>query len=245
MKKILFLTTCITAFLCANPGRAQVIALHEGANDPTSEDVTTWSVDGSDVTVGPVTDDLGTGLDAWMINDDSNTGELSYLYFLSPEETTSLQEEAWTFSVHMRVVNVPDSLDSGISVRITDGQERWQASFGSEADGDPRVALLDENMSTIDIGTFDDYGPGYHLYEWKRAAGGGPVDFYVDGEEVYSDWTGFEYTLGYCGWGSGSRAATGNANYNLVKLEIVPEPASVVLLAMGLLCMSCVSRRKQ
>jgi hypothetical protein len=168
---------------------------------------------------------------------------LSYLYFLSAEEKTALQTEPWTFSVRLRVVDAPDSPDPSIGVRITDGNERWQANFGAEDEGDPRVVLLDENVSSIDIGSFD--GSGYHLYEWKRAAGGGPVDFYVDGVEVYSDWVGWEYTLGYVGWGSGASATSGHANYNLVKVEIVPEPASAILLAMGLLGMLCVTWRKR
>ena len=64
----------------------------------------------------------------------------------------------------------------------------------------------------------------------------GTADLFVDGVEKVSNFAGRDnssYDLNRILWGANGSASTGHANYNLIELEILPEPASLAILAAG------------
>ena len=155
-----------------------------------------------------------------------------------PHDYTSLETEPWTLELKMRMVDIPDGADNGAVVMLWSGGRRWFMRFGAQDDGDPIVRLLwgQDGHPTLEL---DGLGSGYHMYELRGPAGGAAPSFYVDGALMYADYPGENLVGGgdegkaWLAWGSGSASDMGHANYNLVRLTVIPEPATVTLLALS------------
>ena len=97
---------------------------HVGANDPTIEG---WSFihAGSVLTVGPVFNDLGLGIDAWSVNNPSGSAGGTYDVFLTPSQDSEARTRGWRYSVMLRIVNTPEALDDGIHVTYVTGFQQF------------------------------------------------------------------------------------------------------------------------
>lgn len=92
------------AVTCAH---AQVLFNHAGASDPASEGWT-HQQGGSGTAVGPIINDLGTGLDAWSVSSSSSTGISFYRQTLTTAQIQQANQLGWSLSANLRITTIPD-----------------------------------------------------------------------------------------------------------------------------------------
>jgi hypothetical protein len=240
--------------------RAQTVIQHVGANDPTTEGwrATTGSPGSSDYSAGPVTNDLGSGIDAWSTSINIPGTGNSYAYYNSYLADNTLLKNAvlkgWDFQMNVRVVTVPKTPDYAINgvVRIPTAlqgvfnsptnPQYFQILLGSQANGDPIAEIGGyKNFTTIDL---NGVGSGYHLYDLRWSPVTASADFYVDGTKYLSGITGDPLGLSLISWGSNDALGkeTGQGNFNFVQFSVVPEPSTLALLILGAVGL-CYNRR--
>jgi len=236
--RVLLSTTllCLTASL-ANAG---TIALHQDANDPNSEGWADWrGVD--QLTTGPVTGDVG-GFDAWQIADtDGSDG--GYQVALTGQQIDNATTNGWTLRARIRVVGDDEPINDSRITGVNFGGSGFILRLGSSG-GDPVAGFLAGPEMTL-----TGEGNGYHLYEviFDPSSGtSGTADLFVDGDEVISDFAGWNgnFLNGIVAIGSGGGGSTGTQNYNLVEFSIVPEPTSLILASVGVLPLGLIARRR-
>jgi hypothetical protein len=211
-------------------GQGVVVIQHSGATDPLTE-----GFSGNSYGSGPITHDKG--YDAWSTSSYTNLGS-TYTYNLTSPQRSQIADSSWSFSVNVRVTN---TIAIGVFYAALEmGSEgSFSLVFGSDPSGDPFVVYGPPGTNGIQpslavIGA----GSSYNNYQliWNPAMS--TASLWVDGVERVSDVPGgspssVEEVL----WGAGGGVGYEQANWNLVSLEIIPEPStwSVLVLGGGLL----------
>lgn len=217
--------------------QATLIIEHVGATDPATEGFTPNPATTS-VTHGPLSPDDGYGVDAWMVHDTvtgwATGAEFRYMYTPSSQDLTDMASMGSKLTLSMRVVGDGSPVTPCIFFRLKSTTRNWQLTFGSAADGDPIVSVYGGSAYTL-----DGYGNGYHTYILDDSDADGDYDLSVDGNLLVSNLAGVApYPAGSTfvpdfTFGSGDKNSTGSANYSIVRLETVPEPATMSLLVVG------------
>ncbi len=206
---------------------------HDGATDPTTEG---WLYGSAPInaSVGPVSNDQGTGIDAWFIDDNSSALGSGGGYSASPTAAQIAEgnSQGWTLSTTVRATDIADGPNGSPMAYYRDGNKTWQMHFGSEADGDPVVLLLTNATAFPSIGithTLDGYGSGYHLYELVFDPNTSTADLLVDGTEVISNYAGLSLVQSpHVAWTAGSSADVGQGNFAAVDWAIDTSTASAL-----------------
>jgi hypothetical protein len=229
--------------------QAAIIVQHSGSADPTTEGWTA-NIPPSGLTVGPVINDLGSGFDAWMVDDNSTMlgGNGGYNVTPTGAQVAQASAQGWVLRTRLRVVDAT-ALMQDVCAIYRDGATSWDMRFGRESDGDPIVQLV----TTSGGPTFTLQGAGstYNLWELRYDPVAGSADLFVNGIERISNYTGFSIAQTSVIWGAASSADTGQGNYNLVQFEIfdqaqvVPEPSSLTLFGLGAAALVISSRRRR
>jgi len=250
----------LVPFLLVLGVRAGAVTLYEhtDANDPLAEG---WAeaIPFQQVSVGPVFDDLGSGFDAWAVDDDGTASGDAGFYegTLTAGEAADSETGGWTLSARLRSVDVPDpdgggpvlGADAAPFVSYRDGATTWQLHFQTEANDDLTVYLatdfdmIDGLTHTVVGGALD-----YHLYELAFDPGTGLAALSVDGAEVITGYPGAPFVNAppRVVFGSGTSAATGHGNFNLVRFELpVPEPSAPLLVLVGAGILAGASRMRR
>lgn len=127
-----------------------LILSHFGASDPETEG---WNKSGAStgISTGAVNNDLGLGIDAWSIDDNSTTNSsLIYSADISEENALKLVQNGWKLRVKIRVIDIPttpigDSPDSNsivVKVRPGSGGKEFDLVIGYEVnDGQPSILV--------------------------------------------------------------------------------------------------------
>ncbi len=230
--------TCLVVTLLgtlSSTAWAAVVVQHTGLNDPGTEG---WSssaaVPPTGVTVGPLADDDGSGLDAWQIAD--NTGGGRYYYFQSPSssEASTAMLTGWRLDVRLRVPDSGDTPDGSyinFSEPGTSGARDYFLDFGSDANGHLLIDL--EGQPTVEVGS-----GGYHLVSMLYdPASPGVVDVYVDGVLAATDYSGRGKpsvfgTSSLIRFGAVSTPGVGTVNYNWLQMTTIPEPSSAAVFVL-------------
>jgi len=227
---------------------ANIVFSYNGNVDPTTQG---WTVEPSFApsgrpSSGPVSDDQGSGFDAWSIDDNLTTIGSNWLYTQSPSANDNNQADSlgWILRAQLRVVDAPDAVGNAGSIMLeyANGVTDFRLALGSEADGDPIALLWDGGtdgggMATGASFTLQGGGSGYHLYEMIYDPVAASLDLFIDGIERISNYSGIQSSLfNRVAWGSGSSIDTGQSNWNQVEFEVaaVPLPASLPLFLAGL-----------
>jgi hypothetical protein len=230
----------------ASASQAEVPALHQGSNDPLAEG---WSKYRPflDVATFPVVNDLGTGIDAWAIDDNTGFGPPGhdgvYGVYLTPTELLEAETKGWILSVQLRIAEAAiGEVHDSIIVGVADSSNSYDMNFGRSASGKPLVRLT----TGEDVGPLveiDDLDNGYHNYQLVFNPADSTADFFVDGTLMHSNYAGrlgpFS-DVGNVYFGSTSNNFTGQANYAAVSFVIVPEPAmAITMLVTVIIAASC------
>jgi hypothetical protein len=223
-KRIHFQLLRIGVFIVATAalarGQGSFVALHSGAADPTSEGFAV-AVSYGTPQLGPVYNDLG--FDAW------STRLASGIYYR--DSLPNLSELSWMLSVNLRVAE--DSLASPVFwVEVDSGQYWFKLHFGSAANGDPTVVVSGASLNPGLV--LEGAGSTYHNYQLVYDAGLGTAQLWVDGVERFGNIAGAQgYSPDVSFGGSSQIPGALQANWNLVSVEIIPEPSSMVLVVLG------------
>ena len=221
------------------------VFLHQGNADPLTEG---WlHNEGLDSLVGPLTGDMG--YDAWYVDDNSTiSGSADYYYqWLTPEQTAGGLAAGWRATIRVRVTDLADTMHGSVHFNYRTENWRWQFNFGSDNLGSQTGLAMGADVyppTGVSVVAGDS---GYHLYEIVFDPGSGFADVFIDGVERISNWQGYAMPLytPYVSFGSLASIDTGQGNYNLVRLDILPEPATIAFLGVGLVGMIARVRAKR
>jgi len=243
----------LIALALTNAASATTVIVHNGALNPTTEGWTQFTGTGGGTTAGQVLNDLGSGYDAWAI-DDNSTGFDTGLYYYQTTSAAVIAEgnaAGWRLSVRVRVVDTPDALvnvtgfglASSVSAMYRDGSRDWYLGIGSQADGDPIVRLPGGSAFNFEGG-----GSGYHLYELVYNPSVTSAKLFIDGIERASGLVGAANTQTRVVFGATTSPDTGQGNYNLVRFAtsqaVVPVPSALLLMGSALGALASLRRQR-
>jgi hypothetical protein len=243
--RLAFLAFTVASLLIALSLRAGVIvSQHSGAADPSTEGWTPISF-GSAATAGPVVGD--SGFNAWNVNDQGGNDFRAYKSVIGSANAQQALTQGFTTRARLRVLSPSTPASGVVTLEFITGVLAFLARVGSEADGDPILELQNDfGRTTL---TAQGAGGGYHLYEMVYNPAMQLADVRVDGLHL-GDYAGFHPVIAQVVpppldvyWGSTSSSGIGAANYNLVQMEVVPEPATALLLAVASIAISRRARR--
>ncbi|MBY0399071.1 hypothetical protein K2X89_02170 [Myxococcota bacterium] len=215
----------------ARSAAAELSVLHWGYLDPATEGWTPAVGTAASVTTSSVFSDLGSGLHAWAVVDNSTVpgSTLAYDRVIPPTEIALGQTAGWRLSVRVRVVDVPDELisvagfglASTIAATYRDATRDWYLGFASDANGDPILRLPDGTTFTLVGG-----GSGHHLYELVYDPVSTSADLFVDNVERVSNIVANAnpFATGIVRWGALTSLDDGRGHFNLVRFANSPLP---------------------
>jgi hypothetical protein len=223
----------------------EIVFQHVGNAHPVISEGWTEEIRGGGVTAGPVNNDLGLGIDAWYVDDDSTEvySTLKYVQTPTDAQIADANTYGWKLSTRLRVVDVDRPANLTVGVRYSNGDRRYGMILGSDGDGDPIVILgegvtEDERLVYGPTFTLEGEGSTYHLYELVFDPVADSASLFVDGTQCLSGYTGVSADTKRVFWGSNNSYTMGHGNYNLVEWEIIPEPSTFVLLSMATLTLT-------
>ena len=223
-----------------------IIIQHDGDSDPVDEG---WIHDARpNCTVGPVTDDLGLGDNAWFTADNSTvTGSVGrYYHLLTEQQGAAARDLGWSATVRVRVTETSDDPYGAVVFYLNDGLRNWILNFGS--DGSDNQLVRAQTAVGYPPGgiNYTNSSGGYHLYEIVYDPQLATADILIDGVERISDWAGYaqanELVVRF---GSAASLDAGRGNWSQVRFDIVPEPATVGLVLFGGLILLRQNKRKK
>jgi len=144
------LKSAILLIAITSAAHGDLVVSHYGATNPEAEG---WNKTGSStgIVTGAVTNDLGLGIDAWSIDDDSTTNSsLIYTAVMSAENASLVVQNGWKLKVKIRVIDIPttpvgDSPDANsiiVKVRPGSGGKEFDLVIGYEVnDGQPSILV--------------------------------------------------------------------------------------------------------
>jgi hypothetical protein len=233
----------IALFSLATIGRAQVVGTHQGSSDPVSEG---WQQIRSftGVSTGAIVNDLGLGINSWKISDTSNADGI-YGIQLTSQQLQLAAISDWKLSSTLRVVSGPPSTSADnvpIQVAVHFHERNYSMLFGKEPSGLPWIGLPTD--SSLVIVPLNNIGPNYNSFDLKFSQANGTANLYVNGGLAYTGFNGVfdpdfdtganDRTSEFLFFGStASNGPSGQGNHNFVQFEFIPEPSTVLLVAVG------------
>lgn len=191
------------------------------APDPESQGWTLVDPSAGQVTLSPLSPDPGTGLNAWMIDDQVtfNGGRAHYASLFTPAEITNAADVGWELSVEMRVISAsgPDVFCEYATG--TDALDDRYLLFFTLAGNDVIADVFLVGMTFTCVGGNDG---NYHTYTIRKPAGASNIDaeFLYDGTVLglvpRADSNG-NAPDGGVHFGSGSSGATATVNFHAVE----------------------------
>ncbi len=200
------------------------------APDPTASG---WIADiGTDpgLTAFDVSPDVGFGVNAWGVSDDTaGAGQfITYSLPMSTDEHTFANAEGWRFRVVYRMVDALGTVAPGSVCQhfqygqLDDGDRRWLIFMGVDAAGDLMLRTFGGNGADFVITTggtaLDDY---HEIIMQSTSPGTDDVTVIADGVVLQTNYTGEVTAFASDGpaWGTGSSAGRGVGNWAQLEFE--------------------------
>lgn len=183
---------------------------------------------------GPV----GTGINdggtlAWDVSRSTvGAGEEFWTQTPLAADVATGNVEGWKLSTRLRLPSTGLAASTGAMLAYADGSKQWEINFGTDADGDPIVKLVDG--ATNPSFTLEGAGNGgYHDYVLAYSPLAGTADLYVDNVLRISGFNAYSVGFTRLLFGDAAMSSTDqDARYNSVLL-VLPEPSSSSLLLVG------------
>ena len=188
--------------------------------------VTTWS--DPNLTVTAVTDDSGTGLNAWQVRDAATTVGAFAKY--TQQIATNLQDNArqfgWVLTVRGRLTENFGIAGALFALYENYQLERFGLGFNLDGNNDIVVGTSTTAGFANQTVTADGSGQNYHLHQVVYNPATATAAYYFDGNLIVpafpvSNPAGSVAELMF---GAGSSAGMGSMNYNLVELSSADAP---------------------
>ena len=208
-------------------GQSTLIFQHSGATDPLTEGFDKALAPGNGY---PVINDMGAN--AWVTPGISNLN-VFYSYVLTPQQQAESAGAGWTLSADLRITTTNSY---PVFSLLLDGYGAgYGLDFGSDPNGEQFVDYLGGSAALGGRVTLA--GSNYNNYQIRYDPSADTLSLWINGEEYASNFsTNRAAYLVEVGWGSGYYGAqNAQANWNLVSLEITPEPSAMALFGLGAL----------
>ena len=198
-----------------------------GPPDPESPAGGNWLLamnSDPNVFTNAIVDDLGTGLNAWQVQDNSIvTGDFAeYTQQIATNLEDNARQFGWVYSVNARLAENLGTSVALFAIYYDYQMNRYSLSFNVNANND-LVVGTDFASYTV---TSDGLGQGYHLHQIVYDPASATSSYYCDGTLIVSGIpkSNVASTLAQLMWGAASSAGQGSMNYNLVDLSAVNGP---------------------
>lgn len=242
LRRYRWLLLCGAFFVAKSAQASTLLFSHEGAANPTTEG---WTFSGT-VQTGAITDDQGSGVDAWKVYEQGGSNSGTYNKTLTTGQLSEALQIGWTLDATIRFVPpdplVATSLGNNawctllIDEGVTGKRDLYGLYFGNDLSGNTLVRLYATGATyTLD--------PGYHDYRISWDPATQLASFFIDGVLRASDYGGS--TIDNTGtsrvyWGDNTTTAITpgrGAHYAYVGLSTgvaaVPEPSRMALLMLA------------
>jgi hypothetical protein len=234
-------------FACSASSADQLVIQHSGANDPTTEGWTDSNATmTSSIVAAPVTNDANTGMNAWSLSYPGLAFPRYYSAFLNSQEVTSAATFGWELTADLRIPTISPGVNFTVDVNLPNvsppflpaATSGYTLNFNSDSPGGITVSFhgyAGGNSTSFDLQNPTDY----HFYQIIYNPVAKNADLVVDGIEQVENLTGGTSGGAEIDWGTSFvgdgtlPSITGQANFNLVQFDIVPEPSTLTLLGLG------------
>lgn len=202
-----------------------------GPPDPVSPGAGYWALtpfSNPGLSVGGVTDDNGTGFNAWNVTDQTTlAGTPNYVLPITPTSSGTLaQSNGWRIVVRSRFVDNFGSTAGDQVILFFNPGVRYGLFWGVDVNGNLYVNPVTGNTYTVASGSdVFNYHTNMMVYNPVTKA----VACYFDGRLLTDSYTGQALAGSGITFGAASTAGKGGMNYNLVQLDVVSATAPVVL----------------
>ena len=258
MKTVLLIGMCVLMLVCQ--AQAGVVANHSGSADPETEgwEKDFYNIDPYYAYTSALSPDTGYGVDAWQIDCGSGGSSIGGkgMYQISDgggwgPGWNGVGADPWNdgfaLSANVRMVYDKDPVlngsfmvgirgDAQYQLRLQAVAKPGQGDFdGTNGDLQLRIYFSGGLTSWETIGDQQ----AYHKIDLVYDAGAGSADIYIDDSSVAlqndlspaaDGWDGGRVYFGQPDNGDGARGTT---NFNSVYLNVVPEPAAMIMLGLG------------
>jgi hypothetical protein len=195
-----------------------------GPPDPTSPTGGNWSVTSwsdPNLTVTAVTDDSGTGLNAWQVRDASSLyNYANYTQQLATNVQDNARAYGWMLTVRGRM---PENFGSSVDqfALFSDyNANRFVLGFNLDANNNLVVGANPGNYTVTSNGS----GMNYHLHQMVYDPASATASYYFDGTLIARGFSANIVANPSVLWGSASGLGQGTMNYNLVDFSTVYGP---------------------
>lgn len=200
--------------LLANSVAQSTVAYHSGYANPTTEQwqqVQTWASHTSGIT----NDD---GRNSWAII--VNNSQTSYYTSLS----TNLLSSDWMLSISIRVLTPCSGI---FHTFMNSGGSLYYLSFGADAGGRQTISIHNSTYMLSDNSAYADYRLSYNQQSKTASLWG-------NNSLLASGLSGDNLNGNVLEWEGGFQGSgLYQANWNLVALQIIPEPSTFAIIVIG------------
>jgi hypothetical protein len=192
-----------------------------GPPDPTTPAGGNWSVTSwsdPNLTVSAVTNDTGTGLNAWQVRDASSLyNYANYTQQIATNLINSASADGWVLTVRGRLAEYFGTSVDQFALVDDYNNNRFALSFN--LDGNNNL-VVGAGSGTYTV-TSDGSGQSYHLHQVVYNPATTNASYYFDGTLIVSGFPAQNVANPSVLWGAAAGLAQGTMNYNLVDFSAV------------------------
>jgi hypothetical protein len=195
-----------------------------GPPDPTSPAGGNWSVTSwsdPNLTVTAVTDDSGTGLNAWQVRDASSLyNYANYTQQLATNVQDNARASGWILTLRARLAEYFGAAVSQFALVDDYNFNRFSLNFNVDGNNNLVVGANPGNYTV----TSDGSGLSYHLHQMVYDPASATASYYFDGTLIARGFAATIVANPSVLWGAVSGLGQGTMNYNLVDVSTVYGP---------------------